>query len=68
MIPWHEIYQTCAERFGWAPPVVAQLTLYALWIVLGAVPKASRVRVSPQEYHQMFGPQARRQLRQAGLL
>lgn len=54
---WPELFRICAQRFGWPPQVVAELTPGEAAMLLGVftVDDPKTVRMSPQQYRQLFG-------------
>ncbi|GAB4133030.1 MAG: hypothetical protein Kow0040_14740 [Thermogutta sp.] len=54
---WPELFRLCAQRFGWPPQVVAELTPGEAAMLLGVftVDDPKTVRMSPQQYRQLFG-------------
>jgi len=56
-VGWPELFRACAQRFGWPPEVVLELTPDQAAMLLGAItaddPKT--VMLSPAEYRRLFG-------------
>lgn len=61
-LDWPELFRACAERFGWPPDAVLDLTALEASMLLGADidrPARRTVWMSPQEYRQWLASRKR---------
>lgn len=56
---WHDLFRGCAERFGWPPPVVLELTAGQAAAVLGLDRPRRTVAMTPQQLERYLASRTR---------